>query len=102
MSEQLTLEPHFNGPEYKTVGDHVRLEKQHDRIKYYMSDKRWRTLNEIADVTGDPSASISAQLRHLRKKRFGSHVVERRPRKNRNQGLFEYRLILNEDRNKRI
>ncbi|KKL56177.1 hypothetical protein LCGC14_2247980, partial [marine sediment metagenome] len=36
------------------------------------------TLCEIEDLTGDPPASISAQLRHLRKERFGAHTVERR------------------------
>ena len=29
----------------------------------------WRTLRSIADCTGDPEASVSAQLRHLRKDR---------------------------------
>jgi len=35
-------------------------------------------------------------LRHLRKDRFGSHVVEKQPRGDRSHGLFEYRLIVNE------
>jgi hypothetical protein len=57
-----------------------------------MSDHQWRTLDEIADVTGDPHASISAQLRHLRKPRFGGYLVEKRSRGRRDQGLFEYRV----------
>lgn len=84
---------HFNGPEYKTRTDHTRLSSQHLRIRTLMFDKKWRTLQEISEVTGDPVASISAQLRHLRKKRFGSHTVERRSRGNRDKGLFEYRVI---------
>lgn len=41
---------------------------------------------------GDPAASVSAQLRHLRKPRFGGFVVEKRPRGDRERGLWEYRL----------
>lgn len=85
--------PHFNGPEYQTEQDHVRLKYQHDRVKHVMKDGEWRTLDEIAQLTQDPLASISAQLRHLRKKRFGSWVVERRARGDRSNGLFEYRLL---------
>ena len=55
--------PHFNGPEYKTDSDHKRLETQYGRIKYAMSDGKWRTLTEISTITKDPAASISAQLR---------------------------------------
>jgi hypothetical protein len=39
-----------------------------------------RTLQEIADATGDPHASISAQLRHLRKPRFGAYAIDKRRR----------------------
>lgn len=85
--------PKFNGPEYKTVADHKRLGSQHLRIKMLMSDGKWRTLSCIEQQTGDPSASISAQLRHLRKPRFGAFTVERRPCGNRDNGLFEYRVL---------
>jgi DNA-binding transcriptional regulator GbsR (MarR family) len=60
-----------------------------------MRDGRWRTLDEIARSTGDPHASISAQLRHLRKARFGEHTVDKRARGDRRQGLFEYRVQVN-------
>ena len=40
----------------------------------------WLTLEELARLTRYPPASISAQLRHLRKPRFGSFAVEKRPR----------------------
>jgi hypothetical protein len=89
--------PHFNGPEYQTVADHERLTRQIDRVRGCMADGRWRTLEDIAGITGDPVASISAQLRHLRKPRFGAHAVERRARGNRDCGLFEYRLILRDE-----
>lgn len=40
----------------------------------------WLTLDELAKLTHYPPASISAQLRHLRKPQFGAFVVEKRPR----------------------
>jgi hypothetical protein len=87
--------PRFNGPEYKTKEDHERLTRQHERVREAMRDGEWRTLDEIAALTGDPVASVSAQLRHLRKPRFGSWNVDRRsvPRRDGSRGaLFEYRL----------
>lgn len=84
----------FNGPDYVPERDNPRLKGQIGRVKDLMQDGRWRTLQQIADATGDPPASISAQLRHLRKPRFGSHVVEKQYL---GGGLFEYRLLLNEN-----
>ena len=40
----------------------------------------WLTLDELAKLTHYPPASISAQLRHLRKPQFGALVVEKRSR----------------------
>lgn len=40
----------------------------------------WLTLDELAKLTHYPPASISAQLRHLRKPENGGYVVEKRPR----------------------
>ena len=40
----------------------------------------WLTLDELAKLTHYPPASISAQLRHLRKPQYGAFVVEKRPR----------------------
>jgi len=68
--------PHFNGPEYRTGADHKRLSKQHERIRDLMQDGNWRTIEEISDITGYPQASVSAQLRHLRKPRFGSFIID--------------------------
>jgi len=42
----------------------------------------WLTLAEIAATTGFGEASISAQLRHLRKPRFGRFRVEKQRRGN--------------------
>lgn len=41
----------------------------------------WLTLGEIAELTEFAEASISAQLRHLRKPRHGGHRVEKRRRR---------------------
>ncbi|MBU8921229.1 MAG: hypothetical protein KOO63_05370 [Bacteroidales bacterium] len=91
----LNLEPRFNGPVYEPVQDHSRLYKQHEVIRGYMlyayrHGSGWRTLAEIEKATGFPQASISAQLRHLRKPRFGSYAVDKRRR--RDAGLWEYRV----------
>ncbi len=79
----------FDGPAYDDARDRVRLAGQILRVYELMQDGRWRTLQAIADATGDPHASISAQLRHLRKGKFGAHTVERR---HVGGGLFEYRM----------
>lgn len=84
--------PRFNGAGYSSDHDDERLTGQIKRVYSLMADGVWRTLQEIADATGDPHASISAQLRHLRKKRFGGFNVEKRPRGNRSHGLWEYLL----------
>jgi|SRR5690348_7805261 len=41
----------------------------------------WLTLDELAKLTHYPPASISAQLRHMRKPRFGAYHVVKRCRK---------------------
>ena len=86
---------HFDGPEYRHGIDSVRLTGQVLRIYKLMIDEKWRTLQEIANITGDPPASVSAQLRHLRKERFGSHTVDKKRRGDKKLGLFEYQLIIN-------
>jgi hypothetical protein len=40
----------------------------------------WLTLHELARLTGYGEASISAQLRHLRKVRYGGFLVHKRVR----------------------
>jgi hypothetical protein len=50
----------------------------------------WLTLDELARLTHYPPASISAQLRHLRKPEFGGYEVEKRQR-------FAGRILRGED-----
>lgn len=83
----------FNGSDYNHEEDAERLYIQHVRIRELMRDGKWRTLKQISDTTKDPEASVSAQLRHLRKIRFGGFVIEKRCRGYRKNGLFEYRML---------
>lgn len=89
--------PQFNGSDYTPELDHARLGKQITDIYNLMEDGKWRTLREIEQATGHPQASCSAQLRHLRKERFGAHQVnkQRRETEPAEKGVFEYQLIAN-------
>ena len=89
--------PQF-GPEYNATVDRRRLDTQMERIRLYMLGVEWRTFDEIQrdlermfHPTRFPAASISAQLRHLKKPAFGYYTLEKRRRKS--AGLFEYRLL---------
>jgi hypothetical protein len=83
----------FDGDDYTPPRDDPRLTRQYWRIFYLMRDGAWRSLPAIEAATGDPPASISAQLRHMRKDRFGGHTVNRRYM---GEGLYEYQLVLSE------
>lgn len=80
------------GPAYDKQRDGPRLNRQHERIRDWMlSRNEWKTLAEIRQALDYPESSISAQLRHLRKKEFGSHQVWKRRR--RGKGTWEYRIM---------
>lgn len=83
----------FDGTTYQIESDFARLCRQHRRVHALMRDGRWRTLAEIAGITGDPPASISARLRDFRKQKFGCLRVNRRRRGEPTRGLFEYQLL---------
>ena len=85
------------GPAFDAAKDGARLSGQLEAIARYMLRtplRQWRTLAEIEQATGYPQASISAQLRHLRKPKFGAHTVEKRRRAD--AGLWEYRVTARE------
>lgn len=82
----------FNGSDYVPYLDQQRLTGQINRIFQLMSDEKWRTLSEIARITKDGEASVSAQLRNLKKERFGSHTILRRRTGLPENGLFEYKI----------
>lgn len=86
-------DPDFDGQSYDPEQDKDRLANQLGRIYNLMRDHEWRTLDEIHAATGEPAASVSAQLRHLRKPRFGTYRVEKRHRGDPVHGLFEYRVL---------
>ena len=75
-----------------TEQDVPRLLTQLERVKAYLSTHQWYTLSEIEAYTGYPQASISAQMRHLRKPKFGAYTVTKRRRVN-GCGTWEYRLL---------
>jgi hypothetical protein len=79
----------FDGSTYDATQDESRLAAQHRRVADVMKSGQWMTLDEIAAVTGDPPASVSARLRDFRKERFGGYQVDRRRR---DRGLYEYRI----------
>lgn len=83
----------FDGAVYDPALDDDRLRRQLGRVWALMRDGRWRTLFQIAAATGDPETSTSAQLRHLRKPRFGRYTVQKR-RRTATGGTYEYRLLL--------
>ncbi len=83
----------FDGPGL-TTPDIIRLVGLMDRVFTLMSDGKWRTLRQIQDVAGGSEAGVSARLRDCRKPRFGSHTVKRQRVEGEN-GLFEYRLVVN-------
>jgi hypothetical protein len=79
----------FDGADYNHVRDHARLSGQIAEIFALMRDGAWRTLSDISALTGHPEASVSAQLRNLRKPRFGGHCVEKVYI---DAGLYRYRI----------
>ena len=85
------IELRFDGADYNHARDNARLTGQLLRVWNCMNCGSWKTLRQISDETGDPESSISAQLRHLRKPRFGSYVVEREYVRD---GIYKYRLLV--------
>jgi hypothetical protein len=67
----------------KREGKRVVRRRQRDVLCDVLLSARqcetWLTLDELSKLTHYPPASISAQLRHLRKPEFGGFVVEKRP-----------------------
>lgn len=80
------------GPLFDEAIDGERIEKQMDRIRGVLLSHAWLSLAQLANATGDPEASISAQIRHLRKPRFGGHTIEKR-RRQPEGGTWEYRMV---------
>lgn len=86
----------FSGPAYSPASDHARLLSQHLTIFNLMKDGKPRTLAQIEDKTGYPTASVSAQLRNLRKTGFGAHTITKERVKT-GSGTWIYTLTPNSD-----
>lgn len=84
----------FEGDSYIAEIDKERLTKQSDKIWMVMLDGKWHTLQDIENQTQAPQASISSCLRNFRKKKWGSHTVDKR-RVDDLKGTFEYKLTVN-------
>lgn len=82
------FQPRFDGADYKPARDDIRLRPQLERVKIALKSGQWLTLAQLAYLAEAPEPSVSAQIRHLRKERFGSHTVEREHLGN---GLYRYR-----------
>ena len=89
----------FDGSDVVKKLDNPRLEKGITRIFNYMKGERWLTLETISESTSIGESSVSAQLRNMRKDRFGGHTIEKRRKGERTSGLWEYKLIINESSN---
>ena len=89
MKAQFSLR--FDGSDYDHKRDGIRLTGQLERVFDVMKNGQWITLRELADRSRCPEASASAQLRNLRKERFGGFVIEKKYDHN---GLFLYKLKL--------
>lgn len=89
----LASRPKFDGAAIDQERDGCRLTDQILRVYNVMKSGEWMTVARIAEITGDPEPSVSAQYRNLRKAKFGSHVIEKRYVGN---GLFEFRMALDD------
>ena len=83
--------PEFAGDDYTPKRDDPRLLSQLETIRDYMlGHGQFRTLQEIANATQYPHASVSAQLRHLTRPKHGGYI------KNRiycGDGLYAYQIV---------
>lgn len=80
----------FDGDTYSGERDGGRLFAQLVRVRLILSDGEWHTLPELSATTGDPEASVSARIRDLRKRKWGSRIVLREYA---GHGLWRYRLV---------
>lgn len=87
--------PHlvFDGSTYDAEHDLARLSTQFEKVRAAMLSGKWFTLGELQKICGGSESGISARVRDLKKKKFGSYPVERRRRGEAKRGLWEYRIV---------
>lgn len=89
----------FDGKTIDQKIDGQRLTTQFQRTFAFMSDERWHTIPDIVNAISFPpydrasEGGVSARLRDFRKKKHGSHTVNRRRIKE--TGTHEYQLVVN-------
>jgi hypothetical protein len=92
----------FDGDAYESEFDKERLTGQILRVFDVMQDGHHHTVPEVCGLiwkkykVKDPEPSISAQIRNLRKVKYGSHHTPRRHRGARKSGLWEFKLYVND------
>ena len=88
--------PEFDGDDYVSSRDKPRLTQQIHQVRMYMENNNWLSVKQISDDLNFPEPSVSAQIRNLRKEKFGNRIVERRYQGN---GLYEFKLMPKDDDN---
>ncbi len=88
------------GPAYNPKLDYSRLNDQQARVRELALKSGWFLIDELVIALEKkygvkfPEQSVGSQLRHLRKKKFGSHYLSKR--RVAKGGLYEYRLTIND------
>lgn len=90
----------FDGAVYEEEKDVVRLSGQIERVHTILAQSKdvWLTVSEIQIkianefLLDDPECSISAQIRNLRKERFGGYMIEKQRRGSEDSAIWEYQL----------
>lgn len=81
----------FDGQHYDPKKDKERLTGQMRGVLECLLPGEWLTVSEISSKTNYPEPSVSAQLRNLRKVKFGGLDIPGRYREG--TRIFEYRLV---------
>jgi hypothetical protein len=81
----------FDGETFEPVRDGSRLGRQLLCVRSRLIDGQWHTLAELSETCEASEASVSARIRDLRKRRFGSHEIEHEYV---TRGLWRYRMVI--------
>jgi DNA-binding Lrp family transcriptional regulator len=79
----------FDGEDMDQERDGERLNRQMNIIRERMENAGWLSVQQLSNELGFPATSVSAQIRNLRKDKFGGRYVERRYQGN---GLYQFKL----------
>ena len=99
VATKVEAKAEFDGQTFEDKLDGPRLTLQLERVREYMLAifPAWKTLDEISEELEKlyeqkfPPQSISARLRDLRKEKFGSYIVKKKRREDKeHNGIWEY------------